>query len=63
MMYFQARKNTGFHQYFVVAFDPIRICKNYEPQNDRWNLSFVKVNYVVAKKMTTNQPKRAIFET
>ena len=61
-MYFQARKNTDFHQYFVVAFDPIKICTNYAPQNDCWNLSFVKDIYIVAKKMTTNGPKRAIFE-
>ena len=63
IMYFQARKNTDFNQYFVVAFDPIKISTHYAPQNDRWNLSFVKDMYVVAKKMTTNGPKRAIFET
>ena len=63
MMYFQARKNTDFNQYFVVAFDPIKISTHYAPQNDRWNLSFVKDIYVVAKKMTTNGPKRASFET
>ena len=63
MMYFQARKNTDFNQCFVAAFDPIKISTHYTPQNDRWNLSFVKDIYVVAKKMTTNGPKRAIFET
>ena len=63
MMYFQARKNTDFNQYFVVAFDPIKISTHYAPQIDHWNLSFVKDIYVVAKKMTTNGPKRAIFET
>ena len=63
MMYFQARKNTDFNQYFVVAFDPIKIHTHYAPQNDRWNLSFVKDIYVVAKKMTTNGQKMANFET
>ena len=58
-MYFQARKNTDLNQYSVVAFDPIKISTHYAPQN----LSFVKVIYVVAKKITTNGPKRPIFET
>ena len=62
-MYFQARKNTDLNQYFVVAFDPIKISTHYAPQNDRWNLSFVKDIYVVAKKMTTNGRKMSIFET
>ena len=62
IIYFQARKNTHCNQYFVVAFDPIKICTHYAPQNDSCNLSFVKDIYVVAKKMTTNSPKRAIFE-
>ena len=44
-MYFQARKNTDFNQYFVVAFDPIKISTQYGPQNDSWNLSFVKDIY------------------
>ena len=57
------RQNTDFNQYFVVAFDPIKISTHYAPQNDRWNLSFVKDIYVVAKKMTTNGSERAIFET
>ena len=56
-MYFQARKNTDLNQYFVVAFDPIKISTHYAPQNDCWNLSFVKDIYVVAKKMTTNCQK------
>ena len=58
-MCFQARKNTNFNQYF----DPIKISTHYAPQNDRWNLSFVKDIYVVTKKITTNGPKRPIFET
>ena len=62
MMYFQARKNTDLYQYFVVAFDPIKISTHYAPQNDGWNLSFVKDIYLVAKTMTTNGPKMAIFE-
>ena len=63
MMDFQARKNTDFNQHFVVAFDPIKISTHHAPQNDCWNLSSVKDIYVVTKKMTTNGPKRAIFET
>jgi hypothetical protein len=35
MMYFHARKNADFNQYFVVAFDPIKISTHYAPQNDR----------------------------
>ena len=62
-MYFQARKNTDFNQYFVVAFDPIKISTHYAPQNDRWNLSFVKDIYVVAKKMTKYGQKTAIYES
>ena len=62
-MYFQARKNTDLNQYFVVAFDPIKISTHYAPQNDRWNLSFVKDIYVVTKKISTNGPTRPIFET
>ena len=50
MTYLQARKNTDFNQHFVVAFDPIKISTHYAPQNDRWNLSFMKDIYVVAKK-------------
>ena len=46
------RQNTDFNQYFVVAFDPIKISTHYAPQNDCWNLSFVKEIYVLAKKMT-----------
>ena len=48
-MYFQARKNTDLNQYFVVAFDPIKISTHYAPQNDRWNLSFVKDKRVVGQ--------------
>ena len=61
-MYFQARKNTDLNQYFVVAFDPIKISTHYAPQNDRWNLSFVKHSYVVGKKMTGNGRKTAIYQ-
>ena len=50
MMHFQAWKNKGFIQYFVVAFDPIKIFTHEAPQKDRLNLSFVKDIYVVAKK-------------
>jgi hypothetical protein len=50
MMHFQAWKNKGFIQYFVVYFDPIKIFTHKAPQKDRLNLSFVKAIYVVAKK-------------
>ena len=50
MMHFQAWKNKGFIQYFVVAFDPVKIFTHEAPQKDRLNLSFVKDIYVVAKK-------------
>ena len=63
IMYFQERKNTDFNPYFVVAFDSIKISTHSAPQNVRWNLSFAKYIYVVAKKITTHGPKRAIFET
>ena len=61
MMYFQARKNTDFNQYFVVAFDPIKISTHYAPQNDRWNLSFVKDIYAVAKKNDQKWSKKGYF--
>ena len=57
MMYFQARKNTDFNQYFVVAFDTINISTHQAPQNDCLNLTFVKDMYVVAKEITTNGGK------
>ena len=63
MMHFQAWKNQDYNQYFVVAFDTIKIFTNWAPQNDHLNLSFVKDVYVVAKKMTTKGQKMTIFET
>ena len=56
-MYFQARKNTDLNQYFVVAFDPIKIQTCLALQNDCQNLSFVKDIYVVGEKMTRNGHK------
>ena len=38
------------NQYYVVAFDPIKIFTYLAPQNDRLNLNFVKDIYVIAKK-------------
>ena len=54
MMHFQAWKKKDFNQYYVVAFDPIKIYTHSAPQNDRLNLSFVKDIYVVAKTMARN---------
>ena len=62
-MHFQAWKKKDFNQYYVVAFDLIKIYTHLAPQNDRLNLSFVKDIYVVAKKMTINDQKMTIFET
>ena len=62
MMHFQAWKKKDFNQYYVVAFDTIKIYTHLAPQNDRQNLSSVKDIYVVAKKMTRNGRKMAIFE-
>ena len=56
-------KKKDFNQYYVVAFDPNKIYTHWAPQNDRMNLSIVKDIYVVAKKMTRNGWKMAIFET
>ena len=56
-------KKKYFNQHYVVAFDPIRIHTHKAPQNDRLNLSFVKDIYVVAKKMTRNGCKMAIYES
>ena len=50
MMHFQAWKKKDFNQYYVVAFDPIKIYTHLAPQNDRLNLSFMKDIYGVAKK-------------
>ena len=44
---------------YVVAFDPIGIQTHLAPQNDRQNLSFVKGNYVVGKKLAKNGRKMA----
>ena len=56
----------GFWVLFAFCFItviPIMIQTCSAPQNDHLNLSFVKDVYVVAKKLTTNGPKRSIFET
>ena len=42
-----------------LAFDPIGIQTHLAPQNDRQNLSFVKGNYVVGKKLAKNGRKMA----
>ena len=33
------------------------------PQNDRWNLSFVKDTHVIGKKMTGKGRKTAIYQS
>ena len=39
---------------YVVVFDPIKILVGWVHQNDRQNLSFVKVINVVGRRMTKN---------
>jgi hypothetical protein len=48
---------------YFVAFDPIKIQTCLAPHSDRQHPISVKDTYVVAKKMTTNGPNRAFFET
>jgi hypothetical protein len=40
--------------FYVIAFDLIKILKNWASQNDRQILSFVKAINVVGKTMTRN---------
>ena len=42
-------KKKDFNQYYVVAFDLIKIYTHLAPQNDRLNLSFVKDKHVVGQ--------------
>ena len=44
---------------YVVVFDPIKILVGWAHQNDRQNLSFLKVIIVVGRKMTRNTRKMA----
>ena len=46
---------------YVVVFDPIKILIDWAHQNDRQNLSFVKVINVVGRKITRNTGKTANF--
>ena len=62
-MHFQAWKKKDFNQYYVVAFDPIKIYTYLALQNDLLNLIFVKDRYVVATKLARNYQKMGIFET
>ena len=43
--------------FYVVAFDSIKIFLSRALKNDRQNLSFVKANNVVGKKMARNGRK------
>ena len=47
--------------YYVIALEPIRIQKDYAPQNDSLNLSFVKDLHVVGKIKARNGCKMAIY--
>ena len=44
---------------YVVVFDPIKILVGWAHQNDCENLSFVKANNEVGRKMTRNTRKLA----
>ena len=55
--------SLAFFVFCVITVVPIMIQTCSVPQNDRLNLSFVKDIYEVAKKMTRNGRKMAIFET
>ena len=62
MMHFQAWKKKDFNQYYVVAFDPIKIYTYLALQNDLLNLIFVKDIYVVGKKMAFFNIYLSIFQ-
>ena len=47
----------------TIAFEPIEIWTCYAHQNDRLNLSFVKVTSMVGQKMAGNGCKTAIYES
>ena len=55
-------KKEDFNQYYVVAFDPIKILTLKAPQSDSLNLSFVKDFNVVRKKMAKKGHKMAIYK-
>ena len=46
----------------VITFEPIKIQTYLAPQNDRLNLSFVKDNHVVGKKMARYGRKMAFYQ-
>ena len=48
--------------FYIIAYDPIIIRTTEAPQNDNWNLSFVKYAYVVGEKINKNGCKMAIYE-
>ena len=55
-----ALKKEDFSWYYVVAFDPI--FDSLSTSNDSLNLSFAKDVNAVAKKMSKNSRKMAIYE-
>ena len=36
--------------FYAITFEPIKIQKHLAPQNDRLNLSFVKIKYAACKE-------------
>ena len=64
--FFLPKLRTQFSFFFVIYvinLEPIEVQTHSAAQNDRLNLSFVKDIHVVAKKITRNGRKMAIFET
>ena len=53
---------TASFAFYVITFEPIEVQTRSAPQNDRLNLSFVKDEYKVVKKMTRNGPKMTIYQ-
>ena len=49
--------------YYVIGLDPFWIYKDYAPQNDSLNLTFVRDLYVVGKIKARNGHKMAMYET
>ena len=48
-----------FAAFEAITFEPIKIQTPLAPQNDPLNLSFVKDDDIVGKKMARNAPKMA----
>ena len=63
--FLQNRKKTEMEifAFCTIAFEPIEIWTCYAHQNDRLNLSFVKVTSMVGQKMARNGCKTSIYES